>query len=497
MNSTNTSSKNPNNMKRITITILFLSLLVPSLKAQISLPSIIDSNMVLQRNTSVKLWGWAKKNEKIKITGSWFSQPIETKADKNGKWIATLLTTNSKEPQTIKISDSSSEIALTDILFGEVWLCSGQSNMERALSGGNAEPTFNGLGAIAKANNPNLRIFTIERAHSKTPKEEFGKVQSWASVNANNVADFSAVAYFFGSQLQEALDVPVGLIHSSWGGSDVRAWMSEEIVRTFEDLDLNKVELKDDWEARRVPTMLFNAMIHPIIPYTLKGTIWYQGESNRNEPERYQELFPAMVNDWRHRWSIGNFPFYYVQIAPYDYRNPNTYKNPENAAFIREAQLKSLDAIPNAGMAVTMDLGESFTIHPPKKKEVGDRLFYLAMNKTYGFKTIDYSGPVYASHEVKSDSLIITFKHAEKGLYSPKGLKSFEIAGEDQVFYPADASILNKKYVLVKSGKVSKPLAVRYGWSNWVDGSLFDTSLLPASSFRTDDWDDATQAANE
>ena len=462
-------------------------------KAELKLPAIISSNMVLQRNAEVKLWGWSDQ-QAVTIKVSWLSEPVKVKVGREGAWQVRLNTTNSKAPQYLHLSDETTAIELTNVLFGEVWLCSGQSNMYRTLSGAWNEPTFYGQETIAAANNPNLRLFNIPRAHSKSPREDLEEFEAWTAANPNSAADFSAVAYFFGSQLQETLDVPVGLIHSSFGGSDVRAWMSGEVIREFEEFDPETVSLKDDWSARLVPTFLFNAMIHPIVRYNISGVIWYQGENNRMEPEKYQELFPAMVEDWRNRWGLGNFPFYYVQIAPFAYDGKaDEWKYPDNSAFIREAQQKSLDLIPNSGMAVTLDVGEPHNIHPPKKKQVGDRLFYLALNKTYGFEKVDYSGPVYKLHRVQRDSIIIEFDHAELGLYSPDGLSGFEIAGEDRVFFPAQATILNHRELLVQSDSVPKPVAVRYGWSNYVKGSLFDTHLLPASSFRTDTWNDASR----
>jgi sialate O-acetylesterase len=235
-------------------------------------------------------------------------------------------------------------------------------------------------------------------------------------------------------------------------------------------------------------------MIHPLIPYTIQGALWYQGESNRLEPKKYTEFFPAMVKDWRTRWGIGDFPFYYVQIAPYWYNNEQAFDSVDNSAFIREAQLQCLDLIPNSGIAITMDIGDRWCIHPPRKKEVADRLLFNALHQTYGFQSVDYAGPVYDSMEEKDGGLVLKFKNAESGTFAYDGLKGFEIAGEDKIFYPAEAKVVDRMNVMVKSEKVSSPVAVRYAWRNWTEGTLYDTNLLPASSFRTDDWEDATQA---
>ena len=325
---------------------------------------------------------------------------------------------------------------------------------------------------------------------SKTPLTNVKKYSAWQPASPESVAGFSAVAYFFGQQLQEILDVPVGLIHTSWGGSSVQAWISHDVMSSFQEVNLDDVDISK--RTVHIPTALFNSMINPLIPYTIKGVLWYQGESNRGDPEDYKRLFPAMVKDWRTRWGIGDFPFYYVQIAPFLYGNNNAFQKADNSAFIREAQLECLDLISNSGIAITIDIGDKYSIHPPRKKEVADRLLFNALNRTYGYKTVDYAAPVFDSKELKDGGVLLKFKNAEMGLYSYNELEGFEISGDDKVFYPATAKIVNGKDVFVISDQVSNPVAVRYAWRNWVIGSLYDTNLLPASSFRTDEWDDAT-----
>jgi len=473
----------------LSIIISFLFLAVQPIFAEVKLPAIVSSNMVLQRNTTVMIWGWADASEKISIETSWLNEPIEIRADKEGNWRTSLKTNNSKEPQTIKILSKKSNITLNNVLFGEVWLCSGQSNMQQPVNGYTGQPTFGTLMTTAKSNNPNLRLFTVDRVGSKTPLEDIEKYTSWQQASPDNVPDFSAVAYYFGHQLQEILDVPVGMIHSSWGGSSVQAWISKEIMSSYQEIDLSDTDISKG--TNHIPTALFNAMINPLIPYTIKGALWYQGESNRNEPQLYKELFPAMVKDWRTRWDIGEFPFYYVQIAPYLYGGNEAFETVDNSAFIREAQLQCLDLIPNSGIAITMDIGEDDCIHPPKKKEVADRLLFNALNQTYGYSKIDYASPTFDSLEAKDGGLVLSFKNAETGIFTYDELEGFEIAGDDKVFYPANAKIVNRTEVFVESDKVPNPVAVRYAWRNWIVGTLFDTNLLPASSFRTDNWDDA------
>lgn len=489
-------------MKRLALISLvaaFHLLFLQAIRAEVKLPAIVSSNMVLQRNTTVVLWGWADAKEKITINASWLEEGINLESDNEGNWSVEVLTTNSKEAQTIQIKSSDSDIILDNVLFGEVWLCSGQSNMQQPLKGYNGEPTFGSVLALAHSNNPNLRLFSVDRIGSKTPLQDVEKYTAWQAASPESVIEFSAIAYFFGRDLQEILDCPVGMIHTSWGGSAVEAWISKEVISAYQEVNLEEVDITEG--TNHIPTALFNSMISPLIPYTIKGALWYQGESNRLEPELYKELFPAMVRDWRTRWGIDDFPFYYVQIAPYIYDNDNeAFQTLYNSAFIREAQLQCLDLIPNSGIAITMDIGDDHCIHPPKKKEVSDRLLFNALNQTYGYKNVDFATPIYESMEQKDGGIILKFKNAENGLYAFDELGGFEIAGEDKVFYPAFARIgkyrdtIKRNEVLVISDKVTDPVAVRYAWRNYMEGTLFGTNLIPASSFRTDTWDDATRS---
>ncbi len=468
------------------LVIVFISLIFlsnnTSLFAKIKLPGIIASNMVLQRNTSVKIWGWANSGEKISIKTSWLANEIKITTPINGRWEVILKTTLSKDPQTIQLSSLESNIKLENILFGEVWVCSGQSNMRMPLKGYTGQPTFEGNAAIENSRNNNIRLFSITENGNPTPLDTVASYKKWDIANPNNTKDFSAVAYFYGQKLEEILEVPVGIIMTSWGGTRIQPWMSKEAVTPF--LDVNKVKKDTTEKYKRIPSAIYNAMINPITFYTIKGVLWYQGETNRDEPKLYQQLLPEMVKDWRKQWNIGEFPFYYVQIAP------NKYIDKSKSQFQREAQLKALEVIPNSGMAVLSDIGSEQTIHPPRKKEVAERLLYIALNKTYGFKEVDCTGPIYKSMEAKEGALFLNFNFAETGIYSSElEVSNFEIAGADKVFHPAKAIIINHKQVKVSSSEVTEPVAVRYGWSNWFVGTLFDNNMLPASSFRTDNWE--------
>jgi len=325
-------------------------------------------------------------------------------------------------------------------------------------------------------------LFSITENGFPTPLDTVSKYKKWDSANSGSVKEFSAIAFFYGKRLQEILDVPVGLIMTSWGGTRIQPWMSAEGITPY--LDVNKVKKDTTEHFKRIPSAIYNAMINPITSYTIKGALWYQGETNRDEPKVYQQLFPEMVKDWRKQWNIGDFPFYYVQIAP------NKYIDKSNSQYLREVQLKALDLIPNSGMAVLSDIGSDATIHPPRKKEAAERLLFNALNKTYGMKEVDCAGPVYKSMIEKDCALILSFDNAETGIFSPETeLSNFEIAGEDKVFYPAKAEIIAHKQLKVSSVEVKVPVAVRYGWCNWFVGKLYDNNMLPASSFRTDNWE--------
>ena len=463
------------------ITLIFI-LNINTVFAKIKLPGIIASNMVLQRNTTVKIWGWAKSGEKISIKTSWITNEIKVSTPENGRWEVQLKTNLSKDPQNIQLSSLESNIKLENILFGEVWVCSGQSNMRMPLKGYTGQPTFEGNSAIANSRNNNLRLFSISENGYPTPLDTVASYKKWNIASPDNTKDFSAVAYFYGQRLQEILDVPVGIVMTSWGGTRIQPWISKDAVAPF--LDINKVKKDTTEKYKRIPSAIFNAMINPITSYTIKGVIWYQGETNRDEPKLYQQLLPEMVKDWRKQWNIGEFPFYYVQIAP------NKYIDKTNSQYLREAQFKASEVIPNSGMAVLSDIGSEQTIHPPHKKEVAERLLFIALNKTYGFKDVDCTGPIYKSMEAKEGALFLNFNFAETGIYSPEiEVSNFEIAGADKVFHPAKAVIINRKQVKVFCPEVTEPVAVRYGWSNWFVGTLFDNNMLPVSSFRTDNWE--------
>lgn len=459
------------------VNLLFVNLT----HAKVKLPAIVSSNMVLQRNTTIKLWGWADANEKINIEPSWLNQALSIEADDKGNWSVQVKTTNSKKPQTIKIISESTNIILENVLLGEVWLCSGQSNMEMPVKGYSNQPVYGSLEAILNATNNNIRLFTVKRNASLIPLEDVSG--EWLITNLQSVKDFSAVGYFFGKKLNTLLDIPIGLIHTSWGASRVEAWMDEETLSEFKNTEIVKDIPKE--YPQHSPALLYNGMLHPLQNYSIKGVVWYQGESNITKADEYLRLFPAMVKQWRNQWKQEKLPFYYVQIAPFKYWG-------NNPVYLREAQLKCMQLIDNTGMVVTLDIGDCEFIHPPEKRIVGDRLAYWALSKDYNFEGLAFSGPVYKEFEITQDGKInLFFDYCPNGLSSfGMPLSGFEIASNDKIFHPATATINENRTVTVFSEEVENPVAARYAFTHCPTGTLFNIEGLPASSFRTDYWDE-------
>ncbi|WP_139959819.1 sialate O-acetylesterase [Flavicella sediminum] len=461
----------------------FLFLLVLStqfiLTAQTKLPDFFSDQMVLQQNEKVTIWGTDKPNKKIKITSSW-GEKQNTKADANGKWKLKIQTPKAGGPYTVNINGSD-KIELNDVYIGEVWLCSGQSNMEMPVKGFNNQAINHSQEEILNSSNPHIRMFSVKRNPSMSLQEN---VQGqWKVAAPNTTGDFSAVAYFFGKKIESILQVPVGLIVTCWGGSSAEAWTDKETLQEFKTIEL-PTELKKNG-VQHTPFALYNGMINPLVGYGIKGAIWYQGESNKERASNYTALINAMVTSWRNKWEQGDFSFYTTQIAPFKYGNKT------NSAYLREAQLKTSLNLKNSGMAVTLDIGDAKFIHPREKKTVGNRLAYWALSKDYNIAGLDYSGPIYKSLKITDKNKIqLQFSGSSSGLNSfGKELKGFEIAGADKVFYPAQAKIVKSLNTLeVSSEKVKNPVAVRYAFTNTPEATLFSTSGLPASSFRTDDW---------
>ncbi len=486
--------------------------------ADIKLPAVISDNMVLQGNKKVSIWGWAEPGEEVMVSVSWHRMKWAVTADKDGKWMFKMNSPKMGGPYEMTIIGKNT-ITLKNIMVGEVWVCSGQSNMQMSVkSSANAEQE------ISAANYPNIRLFTVARKVAEQPQSDC--VGSWTLCSPQTVPGFSAVAYYFGRELHEELDVPIGLIHTSWGGTPAEAWtrrgiLKEEsdaspILERYDDAVAKYPQAKKEYEQKLIewkkavekakaegertprrpgaplgpghphsPAGLYNAMIAPLIPYGIGGAIWYQGESNVSRAYQYRKLFPAMIKNWRNDWGQGKFPFLFVQLA--NFRAVNPQPSESDWAELREAQLMTL-ALPNSGMAVIIDIGEADDIHPKNKQDVGKRLALWALAKSYG-KELVYSGPIYKSMKIEGDRAILYFDHVGGGFVAgpDEPLKGFAIAGADRKFVWADAKI-DGDSVVVSSDEVPAPAAVRYAWADNPVCNLYNEEGLPASPFRTDDW---------
>jgi len=649
---------------------LLVFILTTRISADIKLPALFSDNMVLQQQMEVPVWGWAPPGEQVTVTGSWDGSGVSAKAGPNGKWRVDIRTPKASGPYTLTVKGQNT-IRLENVLIGEVWVCSGQSNMEMGLQKESWQKgVFNYESEIAAANYPEIRLFTVPKVAAEEIQEDC--IGAWSECSPQSIARFSATAYFFGRKIYRELEVPVGLIHNSWGGSASEAWMSPEALKEFpeftpaiellkkgdmegaqkefdqklidwwefvktsdlgitgrwdrpqtntsdwktisipqlwektagmesldgvvwfktnvdiptawtgkelmleigpiDDMDIvwfnghkigehlelgywdtprkynvpasavqsgenmitirvidntgsgglwgtegqyairpsdksdKPINLAGEWlyqigldlagkqpmpttptvgKDQYTPTLLYNGMLSPVMPYGIQGVIWYQGETNTGRAYQYQRLFPALIRNWRKDWGQGDFPFYFAQIAPYNYGTEGIC--PE----LQEAQMMTL-SVPNTGMAVTVDIGNVNDIHPRNKQLVGQRLALWALAKTYGQENLIYSGPLYESMHVEEDKIRLEFKCVGSGLMSLGGpLTHFTIAGEDRKFVPAQAEIDNNS-IVVSSYLVEHPAAVRYAWSNVAVGNLYNLEMLPASPFRTDCWPGVT-----
>ncbi len=453
-------------MNKIFAITLLLSLCASSATADVKPHGMFNDHAVLQRGINIPVWGTAAAGEKITVSMN--GQTVSTVAQ-NGKWEISLQPMNAGGPYAMTIQGNNT-ITLNDIMIGEVWLASGQSNMERQLGPRRGQqPLTNWLEEKKNAANNNIRMITIPLKTNSNPQTEIKA--DWKVCDTASVVEFSAVAYFFARDLQAQLIVPIGIIHSSWGGTPAEKWISKEAMMANDTLVQGL--MKADEKRKAGYSGLYNAMIAPLVPYGIKGAIWYQGESNRNESTLYQTLFPAMITDWRSQWKLGDFPFLFVQVAPYKDMTPD----------IRESQLISYQRVPNTAMVVTTDCGDCNDIHPINKQPVGYRLSLGARALAYGEK-IAYMGPVQTSVKRSGNKVVLGFDHAAKGLQKNNALKGFEISVGGDAFVPAMAKVKGKTVVVWSEELKEAPVSVRYGWSNCMDVNLFNKESLPASPFR-------------
>jgi sialate O-acetylesterase len=467
---------------RTIISIMILSFVCTISNAQLRLPAIYGNHMVIQQNATVPIWGWASSSQKVTINVSWDTTTLRINADNTTFWRAMLKSPSAGGPHTITVKTTGvpgiyagETIVIEDILAGEVWLCSGQSNMEWSM-----EMSGDGKQIMASVNDPTIRLFDIP--NSAADQLQTRGEGSWKVCNAESVRGFSAVGYFFGKKINQELKVPVGVINASWGGTPAEAWLPREKVEADPELKASAEKQIDDkpWCPSK-PGVVYNSMINPIIPFRLAGALWYQGESNTAAPFTYKKLMEKLILHWREKF-LSDLPFYYVQIAPF------TYGPVETGTLIREQEVKMLE-IPKTGMAVISDHVENIQdIHPQFKKPVGERLANIALAETYGKTGIVYKNPLYESMKIEKNKIRIRFQNTPTGLVSRGGSPTeFLIAGEDQKFYPATAKI-DGNTVVVSAKEVKTPVAVRFAWKNESIGNLFSKEGLPVTSFRTDDW---------
>jgi len=512
---------------RITLLTAFLVLsrTLPA-DAEVSLPNIFTDHMVLQRNQKDRVWGWAEPGEKITVTIQDQSHPAT--ADDDGNWIVMLDPMKAGGPFDLVAKCEHNTVTIKDVLIGEVWICSGQSNMRWTVSNSN-DPDIE----ILTANYPKIRLITIPNVGTQEPQKNFpGK---WEVCSPQTVPGFSGVGYYFGRQLYQTLKVPVGLINNAWGGSACEAWINRELLENddrfeplmkhWNEIEANYDEVKvaaaykmqlEKWRERYAaarnagqplpnrprpprnplrgnqrPANIYNGVLKPTIGYGIRGVIWYQGESNASRAYQYRDLFPLMIQSWRDEWKQGAFPFYWVQLA--DYRDEKPEPGDSDWAELREAQTMTMK-LPNTGQAVITDLGESHDIHPRNKQDVAKRLARWALAKDYGYD-IAYRSPEYQSMEQQDDKIELTFDHVGKGLdtFDVRTPIGFTIAGEDQKFVNAKAKIIGKDKIVVWSDAVSNPVAVRYAWADNPICNVQSADGLKLTPFRTDDWPGITK----
>lgn len=457
------------------LSVVLASLAASSAMADVTLPKIFGDHMVLQQKSNVAVWGWGDAGEEVTVTLGEAKATAKTDAD--GKWSTKIATPAAAGTPLTLTAKGKNVVEIKDVLIGEVWICSGQSNMEWTVSNSN-----NPAEEIKNGDYPTIRMFKVGHQVSATPQKDMPG--SWQVCKPETVGNFSAVGYFFARHLNKEVNVPIGMINTSWGGTICEAWASKESLS--QDPDYKPILDRSANFAPNNPnqaSVLYNGMVHPFIPYGIRGAIWYQGESNVSRAVQYRKLFPAMIADWRKQFGQGDFPFLFVQLAPFNYNAANI-ELPEQW----ESQLKTL-SYPNIGMCVTTDITDLKDIHPRNKQDVGKRLALWALANTYGKTGLVYSGPLYDSMKVDGNKIRVKFKHVGSGLVAQgdKPLSDFTIAGEDKKFVPAKATIDGDSIVVEAEG-VAKPVAVRFAWHGSALPNFFNKDGLPASPFRTDDF---------
>lgn len=510
--------------------LVLLGLATPPARAEVKLPALFTSHMVLQRDRANPVWGWAEPGEKVSVKIA--DQQHSATADEQGNWRVKLKPLTAGGPHKLTI-EGSNRVVCDDVLVGEVWVCSGQSNMQWAVAAARDADL-----EIATANYPNIRLLTVPQLGTQEPQNNFEG--QWEVCSPQTVPQFSAVGYFFGRQLHEMLNVPIGLIDNAWGGSACEAWVRRDLLEAdsrYEELLARWKETEQTYDHQAAmeryeqqkaawmekakqaredgkqappapqpprdplagqhrPGNLYNGMLKPIIGYGIRGAIWYQGESNAGRAYQYRHLFPTMIEQWRDEWQQGDFPFYWVQLADYLAETPE----PVDSAWaeLREAQTMTMQQLEHTGQAVIIDLGEGKDIHPHNKQDVARRLARLALANEYGVKIASRS-PQYASMETKGKEVTLTFEHVGAGLrpFDVAEPRGFAIAGSDKKFVWAQARIAGRDKIVVWSHQVPEPVAVRYAWSDNPVANVYSAEGLPLTPFRTDDWPGVTASVHK
>ncbi|MBL8816212.1 MAG: sialate O-acetylesterase [Planctomyces sp.] len=504
---------------KIVMSLIALICVTSTSIAELRMSAIFSDHMVLQQKAPIHVWGWTAGGQEITIEFDGIKTTDRAGAD--GRFDIVLPAHDAGGPFTLKvIADETKEF--TDVLVGEVWVCSGQSNMQWAVQQSD-DPDLEAL----TANYPQIRLVSLPQVGTQETQTTFNG--AWTTCTPETVKDFSAVGYFFGRQLHQTLNVPVGLIDNAWGGSSCEAWIRRELMEgpeiyqplmerwkqteaTYDyEAEMKKYEAaRAEWEKTKQgnrpnppqnqlknqhrPGNLYNGMIQPILGYTIRGAIWYQGESNASRAYQYREMFPLMIQNWRDDWKQGDFPFYWVQLA--DFTAEDVEPTGSNWAELREAQTMTMSRLPKTGEAVIIDIGEGRDIHPRNKQDVAKRLARWALANEYGI-SVPFQSPTYKSHTVEGNKIVVKFDHAGPTLYSfdKDEVVGFQIAGEDQKFVWARGKITGNDTVEVSAESVSSPVAVRYAWSNNPVCNLYSRNGLPANPFRTDDWKGVTADA--
>ncbi len=486
---------------------------IASAEAEIRMPSMISDHMVLQRESKPRIWGWCGEQSLIIVKTSWNGQSYKTRADQEGRWMLEVETgAASFKPDSIEICeykyskymgnlhdiryDNNNQLfdrlVVRDILIGEVWLAGGQSNMEMPLKGFPGASVLDGTSSAAHAfrQSPGVRMMMVQMEQQSEEQEDCHG--QWTDAHFPNPMNWSATAYYYAASLTQSLQVPVGIVCIAYGGSTVESWSDWSTLAMYDDVDL---EMEHIWKLEPQyirPLLMYNAMFCPVKNYTYKGIIFYQGCSNVGNglaSTQYAQRLATMVKLWRNKIGLGDIPFHYVEIAPYDYEG----EQDERAPYLREQQYKAQELIPNSFMISTNDLVEDFelhNIHPRQKQKVGERLCWVALNRVYNLPQVCCAGPRYKELKISGDTCLVSFTDLQMGICRNYDIQGFEVAGEDRKFYPADYTSLRwqTNQVLVRSDSVPKPVAVRYCFHDFQKGTLVGGNELPAFPFRTDDW---------